>query len=519
MNPIATAPAAPPSPAIWSTAPASPPPVLLHHLLDSAALRWPDHPALTDTEGTVTYRQLAALSTRVAARLRAAGGGRGDRIAVSTASGRLAAALAWGAGRAGMVFALLHEQVTGAPMAHILADFQPMFAVCDTARNTELATAAGVRTLTPQDLLADRARAALAPEPALSVDPACMIYTSGSTAAPKAVVSTHAQMLFAASAIQSALRYTDDDTVFCPLPLSFDYGLYQLFLAAQAGAHVWLGRPADVGPTLLHSLRRSRATVLAAVPAVAQALDRMLARSPGALPPLRLLTNTGAAMPPSVLAGLRSRLPGLRVQLMFGLTECKRTTIMPPDGDLERPGSCGLPLAGTEVLIVGDDGAVLPPGEIGQIVVRGPHVMAGYWRRPELTAERFPRAEGLFPQLRTGDYGWRDEAGYLYFVGRRDDIYKERGFRVSATEVEAAAARVPGVEAAAVLPPSGDTPSILFAATALSTAHLLDGLREQLEEFKIPHRCVIVERLPLSGNGKVDKKALRAALAQERADA
>lgn len=523
--------AAPFAPAPVTTRPAAQPTqpqpaTLLHDLLDAAALRWPDRPALTDAEGTVTYRELAALSARAAARLRAAGGRRGERIVVSTSSGRLAAALAWGAGRAGMVFAIVHEQVTGAPLAHILADCAPTFTVCDTPRNAAMAAAAGIRTLTPQQLLGDDAPASQPTEttptqntvPALAVDPACMIYTSGSTAAPKAVVSTHAQMLFAARAIASVLGYTADDTVFCPLPLSFDYGLYQLFLAAQAGAHVWLGRPADVGPGLLSSLRRSRATVLAAVPAVAQALDRLLARSSGPLPPLRLLTNTGAAMQPSVLAGLRARLPGLRVQLMFGLTECKRTTIMPPDGDLQRPGSCGLALPGTEVLILGDDGAVLPPGQVGQIVVRGPHVMAGYWRRPQLTAERFARAEGLFPQLHTGDYGWLDEAGYLYFAGRRDDIYKERGFRVSATEVEAAAARVAGVEAAAVLPPAGEEPSVLFAVTALSTARLLQELREQIEEFKIPRRCVIVQRLPLSGNGKVDKKALRAALAGEHAD-
>jgi acyl-CoA synthetase (AMP-forming)/AMP-acid ligase II len=134
--------------------------------------------------------------------------------------------------------------------------------------------------------------------------------------------------------------------------------------------------------------------------------------------------------------------------------------------------------------------------------------MAGYWRRPELTDQRFPKADGLFPQLRTGDYGWLDEDGYLYFSGRRDDIYKERGFRVSATEVEAAARRVPGCASAAVLPPSEGEPAALVATGTLTAEQVLAGMREQIEEFKIPRRCVVIDELPLSRNGKVDRKGL-----------
>jgi acyl-CoA synthetase (AMP-forming)/AMP-acid ligase II len=339
------------------------------------------------------------------------------------------------------------------------------------------------------------------------VDPVCLIYTSGTTSLPKAVVSTHQQVVFAAQAIQSQLSYRDDDVVYSPLPLSFDYGLYQLFLGAVSGAHVWLGQPAEVGPALARNLVRANATVLAAVPAVAEALARLLGRG-GPAPALRLLTNTGAAMPSEALVGLRAAIPGLRVQLMFGLTECKRATIMPPDEDLVRPGSSGRALPGTEVFVVDDVGRRRPPGEVGEIIVRGPNVMAGYWRRPELTDQRFPKADGLFPQLRTGDYGWLDEDGYLYFSGRRDDIYKERGFRVSATEVEAAARRVPGCASAAVLPPSDGEPAALVATGTLTAEQVLAGMREQIEEFKIPRQCVIIDELPLSRNGKVDRKGL-----------
>jgi acyl-CoA synthetase (AMP-forming)/AMP-acid ligase II len=269
-----------------------------------------------------------------------------------------------------------------------------------------------------------------------------------------------------------------------------------------------MGAPTEVGPSLVGNLVRANATVLPAVPAVAEALSALLRRRPKPAPALRLLTNTGAAMPTGTLESLREAIPGLRVQLMFGLTECKRATIMPVDGDLDRPGSSGRALPGTEVFVIGESGERLPAGEVGEIVVRGPNVMAGYWRRPELTEEKFPRVDGLFPELRTGDYGRLDEEGYLYFDGRRDDIYKERGFRVSATEVETAARGVPGVREAAVLVPKDTRPAWLFVTGDLAAEGVLDAMRTRIEEFKIPASCLRVGTLPLTGNGKVDRKAL-----------
>jgi acyl-CoA synthetase (AMP-forming)/AMP-acid ligase II len=253
--------------------------------------------------------------------------------------------------------------------------------------------------------------------------------------------------------------------------------------------------------------------VLPAVPSMAASLNRMIALSGGELPNLRLMTNTGAAMAEQTLAGLRARLPQLRVQLMFGLTECKRATIMPVDEDLRRPGACGRALPGTEVFTVDADGRRLPPGTVGEITVRGPNVMAGYWRSPEMTRQRFPMVDGLFPELRTGDFGMVDEDGYLYFSGRRDDIYKARGFRVSATEVEAAAQRVAGVTGAAVLPPDADRQHpVLFVTGDLEANQVLRLLSKEIEPYKVPTQCRVVERLPLGRTGKVDRRALAAVL-------
>lgn len=494
-------------------------PDLLHAFLDRTAADRPDSSAVSSGGETLTYRALDGGSRRLARWLLERGLERGDRLVVCAPGSVLQPALVYAASRAGITFSLLHEQTRGIQLDHVLDDCEPALLVTDNADAAAAAERRNVRTVSTTVLtevaFADTPVPEEAPPGPLAVDPVCLIYTSGTTSLPKAVVSTHQQLTFAARAIRSVLGYRPDDVVYSPLPLSFDYGLYQLFLSTLAGAHVSLGRPAEVGPALLTNLVRANATVLAAVPSVAEALARLLRRSRGrGAPPLRLLTNTGAAMPAETLAALRAALPDLRVQLMFGLTECKRATIMPPDGDLTRPGSSGRALPGTEVFVLDEDGNRLAPGEIGEIVVRGPNVMAGYWRRPELTAQRFRRVEGLFPQLHTGDYGWVDEDGFLYFDGRRDDIYKESGFRVSATEVEAAARRVPGVTAAAVLPPQPTAPALLFVVGDVGAGQVLDGMREQIEEFKIPGHCLPLDALPLTGNGKVDRKAL-AALTEE----
>ncbi|MFJ1649446.1 class I adenylate-forming enzyme family protein [Streptomyces sp. NPDC088258] len=390
-----------------------PSPEVLHSLLDETAAARPEQPALSTATGSLTYGELAVATLSAAHRLRAEGVRRGDRVVITTPDAVSVAIALHAASRVGALFSVLHEQVRDKPLEHVLTDCEPAVMVTDDPGAGATAEAHGVRVLDPVALRRAVPTTEPLPEP-LPVDGACLIYTSGTTSLPKAVVSTHQQMLFAARAIQSMLGYRADDVVYSPMPLSFDYGLYQLFLSFLAGARLHVGSVAEVGPPLLRSLERSGATVLASVPSVTDRLAWLVRRA-RSVPRLRLLTNTGAALDDGTVTALRAAIPTLRVQLMYGLTECKRTTIMPPDGDLDRSGSSGLALPGTEVIVVDDDGTRLPPGEVGQFVVRGPNVMAGYWRRPELTAERFPHADGLFPELRTA-------------VGRRDATSCTRGW-------------------------------------------------------------------------------------------
>ncbi|MEO3755844.1 class I adenylate-forming enzyme family protein [Streptomyces sp. B6B3] len=494
---------------------------VLHDLLDAAAVRHPDQTAVSDGTDALTYAEVRAASVRIATWLRQRGVGPRDRIVVSEAAGPWLVPLLTGASRVGAVSVPLSAAAPDVVVRHILDDAGPTLVVGGAVTAGEAAR----RGLAHADLdeLRDAARSwppdAGAPSPTLPVDPAWFIYTSGSTGAPKAVVSTHGQIVFAARAIHHELGYGTDDVVYSPLPLSFDYGLYQVLLSTLGGARLELGSAKDAGRVLVHRLRDTGATVFPAVPSLAATLARLVERPGVRAPALRLLTNTGAAMPADVLTTLRKQISGLRVQLMYGLTECKRATIMPPDGDLLRPGSSGRALRNTEVFVVDQDGNRLPPGRIGEIVVRGPHVMSGYWRQPELTARRFRRAEGLFPQLHTGDYGSVDAEGYLYFDGRHDDVYKERGTRVSSLEVEAAADRIPGVRAACAVPPRDATAgATLVVASELSPGRVLAALTGQLEETKIPRSCVTLPALPLTANGKIDRSRL-ARLVEETRDA
>ncbi|QKW16768.1 class I adenylate-forming enzyme family protein [Verrucosispora sp. NA02020] len=495
---------------------------LLHGLLDRAATRWPDADAVTDGTARLSHRDVDARSRRLADWLRRQGVRRGDRVVVAVTGDATLPALLYAVARVGAVFAVIRVPAPEVALAHVLDDAEPVLTVTDDPLLRELAQARNVAVRDSAALTEAAGTAPVtlagAPEgtPPLAVDPVCLIYTSGSTGMPKAVVSTHAQVTFAVRAIQSELSYQPEDVVHDVLPTSFDYGLYQIFLSTLAGCRLHLGDAGQTGGRLLVALRESGATVLPCVPSLAINLLRLL-RRPGAVRPrLRLITNTGATMPPEVLAGLREALPDLKVQLMFGLTECKRAAIMPPDEDLRRPGASGRALPGTEIFTVDDAGRRQSPGAPGELVVRGPHVMAGYWRRPELTAERFVRRDGLFPQLHTGDYGHVDADGYVHYAGRRDDVYKEKGTRVSATEVEAAAYRVDGVEVAGVLPPAeGRDGATLFVVAEVAADDVLHRLRGQLEEMKVPARCVVLPSLPLNGNGKVDRRAL-ARLAGER---
>jgi acyl-CoA synthetase (AMP-forming)/AMP-acid ligase II len=321
-------------------------------------------------------------------------------------------------------------------------------------------------------------------------------------------MTPHAQTVFAIRTLHAALGYRCDDVVFCRFPMSWDYGLHKVLLTCVARAELVLAaEAADL--LLLRRMREAGATVVPVVPSLAAMIVMLARRDDEPVPPVRMFTNTGAALPQPTIDALRAAFPGVLVVRQFGQTECKRIAVMPPEQDRDRPGSVGLPLPGTEVLILGGDGVVQPPGKTGEIVVAGPHVMPGYWRAPEQSAGTFrrDRRTGVL-RLHTGDYGHLDEDGYLYFAGRRDEMFKRKGIRMSTVEIEAAALDIPGVHAAVALAPAGTRDLTLCVVTELAPRRVLRELSRRLEPAKVPATCRVLDDLPLSLHGKTERKKL-----------
>jgi acyl-CoA synthetase (AMP-forming)/AMP-acid ligase II len=471
----------------------------VHQLIEAAATRYPGSPAVSDGGGCTTYRELATRGRVAAGWLRANGVRPGDRVVLMLAGGRDFAALLYGVLASGAIAVPVHPRTGPLHLRWILRDAEPVLAV-GAGRDT-----GSVPLHDSTGVWAGPQRAA-DPVPVAPDDIALLMYTSGSTGMPQAVVCPHDRVRFAVTAIGQRLGYRRDDVVYCRVPVSFDYGLYQLLLGAAAGAHV-VFRPDLPDATMLRMVKATGATVLPVVPTLAAILCQLAAHRP-APTTVRLLTSTGAALVVARASGLRAAFPGASIVPMYGMTECKRITIAEPDEDLRHPGTVGRALDGTTVLVVDDNGDSVPPGVVGEIWVRGPHVMAGYWRAEQATGQRFAGLDGADRTLRTGDYGHLDDAGRLYFAGRRDDIFKRMSVRMSTQEVEAAILDVPGVTAAAVRPPGPDGELVAWVVGDVAAEDVRAGVATRVGRARVPDRCVLLDALPTTVNGKVDRGAL-----------
>ncbi|BET51967.1 AMP-binding protein [Streptomyces tendae] len=496
---------------------------LVHELLDAATAARPHATAVRDADGAWTYAELDAAAHAFGVWLERRGLEAGDRLVVQLPTSRELAAMFYGASRRGIVFVPLNPSMKAFHLRSVIANCRPALFLTDRdgdirAGDITVPAEDGVpaarlaRTLFEETwpdvaaLCATGARAttvARRPE-----DPAALVYTSGSTADPKAVICPHAQVTFATRALVHALGYRPDDVVFCRFSMSWDYGLYKVLMSCAVGCEIVL---ADRGEDLLLLRRMSEvgATVVPTVPSLASMITKLGARAGAPLPPVRMFTNTGAALPAPTIAELRELFPGVRVVRQYGQTEAKRITVMPPDEDRERPDAVGLPLPGTRVLILDEEGRPLPTGQTGEIVAEGPHVMPGYWGAPELSARTFrPDPETGRPRLHTGDYGSLDADGYLYFHGRHDDMFKRKGFRMSTLEIEAAAMDIPGVRAAAAVPPGDRHDLALFVESELDPQVVVKELAVRLEPAKVPAVCRTLREFPLTLHGKNARQEL-----------
>jgi len=509
------------------------PPTLLHHAFEQACARLPDKPALVCASGRWRYAELHAQVRVWAARLGAAGVQPGDRVVLALESDAPYAAALHAVLSCGAVFVPLSPTTRLERLAFVLGDTEaavlvaePRFAAGDEADLR--ARCPGLRAVLRADTDAGAgARAALAPGPCapasrIDQDLAAILYTSGSTGRPKGVMLTHHNMLSAWRSVQAYLGLREDDVIGLALPPTFSYGLYHLLMGLGLGATVVLERQAAFPLKVAQTIERERVTVFPGVPTLFSALLGLpqLAQIDHAA--LRLLSNAAAALPQALVPRVRAAWPQARFFSMYGMTECKRISYLPPEELERRPGSVGRGLPNQEHWLVDEAGRRLPPGSCGELVVRGSHVMRGYWRRPEETAQRLrpappPGVEGE-QVLHTGDLFRSDDEGYLYFVARLDDIIKTRGEKVAPREVEEAIHQVPGVIACAVIgvpdPLLGEAVKAFVTLEANATTSARDIVRHcqaTLEGYMVPKHVDVVEALPVTESGKVRHAALRSA--------
>src|SRR6266446_2316544 len=447
----------------------------VEQFLEQSAVSAPEKIALVTDGRSYTYGELDRMSDRLAQALRVEGVERGDRVAIFLENSAEAVIGAFAILKVGAVFLVVNPGMKTGKVAYILNDCRAA-AVISHSKQREILDAIEGLTTSLRFLIVDQGE----PEPwvgrrirtvgwresldqstrdpgrrpadrGIDIDLATIIYTSGSTGFPKGVMMTHLNMVTAATSITRYLENTSEDIILSVLPLSFDYGLYQVLTAFKVGATVVLERSFAYPALVLEQIAELRATGFPIIPTMAAILLQMKALTPGRFPSLRYMTNTAAALPSAHIERLRALFPGTRIYSMYGLTECKRVSYLAPEQLPLRPTSVGKAIPNTEVYVINERGERVGPGVIGELVVRGAHVMKGYWEKPEET-ERVLKPGPLPGEmvLHSGDLFRTDAEGYLYFVGRKDDMIKTRGEKVSPKEVEAVLHSLSGVAEAVV---------------------------------------------------------------------
>lgn len=510
--------------------------------LAAAAARWPEKTAIVQGERRITYAALHESAERFAAALAGVAGlANGERCVVFLDNRVEVAVGVFGTLRAGGVFSVVNPATKADKLAFVLADctasvlftqaslLPAALAAAERAPSVrrvvvvdgdggDAAGGASDRVIGCEAFLDSPLAIPLPARPVgIDADLAMLVYTSGSTGNPKGVMMTHANIEHAATSITTYLRSSADDVVLSVLPLAFDYGLYQLLMCVKTGATLVLEKSFAFPQKILPLLAAENVTVFPLVPTMAALIVQLRNFDPRWAQGVRTVTNTAAALPPAHIAKLQATFPQARIYSMYGVTESKRCTWLPPEQLALRPDSVGIAIPGTEAWVAGEDGEPLPPGTVGELVVRGGHVMQGYWNNESATARAL--RPGRYPWervLHTGDLFRMDEEGFLYFVARRDDILKTRGEKVSPKEVENVLYAIPGVKEAALVgvpdPVLGHSLKALLVTdgTPLDARAVIAHCRAHLEDFMVPREVEFRDALPRTGTGKIRRSALQA---------
>jgi len=518
--------------------------------LENSAARLPDKTALICGNERLTYKEINEKADQLAVSLVDMGIKRQDRVVVVLDNSVESVISIFGILKTGAVFVILNPAMKAKKLHYILKDSGARFLITSTNKSRiikdavnelpdlenilwvgrpeqipkELSsvlishfweeTLSGNSTFNPLHSPLNSDSSAVR---CIDLDLATIIYTSGSTGEPKGVMSAHYNVVSAVRSITTYLENTEDDIILNALPLSFDYGLYQVLMAFYFGGTVVLEKSFVYPYRVIERLIQEKTTGFPIVPTMLAILLQMEGMKKFDFSSLRYISNTAAALPVFHIRKLRELLPHVKIYSMYGLTECKRVSYLPLKDIDRKPESVGIPMPNEEVFIVNEKGEELGPGEIGELVVRGSNVMQGYWNAPEETARRFrPGRYRGDAMLYTGDLFKKDEEGYLYFVARKDDLIKTKGERVSPKEIENTLCELDGVAEAAVIGVPDDIFGQAIKAfivtknkTELTEKTVMNYCMKNLEPFLIPKYIEFSDFLPKSPSGKIDKKQLK----------
>lgn len=507
----------------------------MHHLLEEQAKIAPNSKAIIHGKNTLTYSSLNMRANQVEQWLISKDIGIGERVLLYSQNNDWLVAALFGIIKLGGIAVPVHPKTPPETFSFIIKDcspsaiignldlIMPYYAKVDDEGipvlfiSSDSFPVAKGENPSLWDMLsslpADIPNVVISPD-----DLALIIYTSGSTKNPRGVMCPHRQVIFSTFAINSILKNSSKDVILCGLPMSFDYGLYQIFLTFQAGGMLILEKDFTFIPGIPRLLKQYNVTGFPGVPTLFATLlrSRMLERVH--LPSLRYITSTGDHFSPSYIKKLQDILPKISIISMYGLTECKRVSIMPPELLTDFPLSVGFPLPNTQVLIIDENGKECPTGLEGELVVQGPHVMRGYWNNPSETKLKFRKDETSgISCLYTGDIFYKDNNGLLYFVSRKDYFIKSRGEKISPAEVESFLCGLDGVlEAGVVGVPDallGESVwTFISVSNIISTdkKEIMNKCVQSLSPASCPDKIILSESpLPKTQNQKLDRIKLR----------
>jgi long-chain acyl-CoA synthetase len=510
--------------------------MLLQEFLENSAQRFPDKTALVCGSDRFTYAELDAMANRLAHALRSGGVSYRDRVVVMLDNSLEAVVSIFGILKGDACFVLVNPTMKQEKLSFILNNCSASAFIThedkwDTAspaihgtpslKCVFLAGHAGrvppSTNLMHWSSVLDRFPATQPPRVSIDIDLAALIYTSGSTGDPKGVMLTHQNMVSASTSITTYLENTDTDVLLNTLPLSFDYGLYQVIMSAQFGGTVVLEKSFLYPYVVINLLKQERVTGFPLVPTISAILLQMETLPKERFEHLRYITNTAAALPVSHIRGLQTAFPGVRIYSMYGLTECKRVSYLPPEELDRRPTSVGKGMPNEQVYLIDEAGNIITESNVvGELVVRGANVMRGYWENPEETALMLrPGPYHWEKVLHTGDLFKMDEEEFLYFVSRKDSIIKSRGEKVSPREVESMLYELPDVVEAAVVGVPDELLGeaikafvVLKEGSKLTDRDIETHCRKHLEDFMVPKYVEFRKSLPKTSSGKITVKGL-----------